>query len=528
MKKTVLITVLLILIIMIFSDTVIAKRHDNPIEPKRQKTWTIMVYMDGDNNLEGAAIGDINEMEYEADTTQYHIVVTIDRIPGYDNSNGNWTDTRDYYIVYDPIVDGIIRSELIYQPGELNMGDPVNLVDFVTYYMTVLPATYYCVILWDHGNGWYKDGFSKDPLFKGIGGDWTSNNDCIEVAYGEYYAVLQAIYNYYGYPIDILGHDACLMGMHEVVYEAKDFADILVFSEHTEPGYGYPYDEIIGWLYQYPNMTPAEFTNAIVYEYIQSYMPGGSQYQTEYSATQSAVISSECQYLSQWIDTFAVELMDIGGIYNSSIQIIRELVQEYPDYNTTHIDLYHFAEMVKNTPSFPPLLKECADSVMATIMRYVTVEGHYTVPNGHDVDNSHGIAIYYPKDYQPNDTTYSWLLFEDDYPNWWLFLQGYSRIENQEISKKNHLPSLTISPNPAVKNVLLQCRIPNETNFVVDIYDVSGRLVKNLFNGNKKSGKHSFTWNRIDNKGNKVSNGTYFIKTKGNGFALTEKVILIR
>ncbi|MBD3217047.1 MAG: hypothetical protein GF310_02135, partial [candidate division Zixibacteria bacterium] len=69
-----------------------------PSQLHAEKEWTIMIYMGADNNLESAAIDDINEMEWIGSTINSNVVVQIDRIPGYDYSNGNWTTTRRYYI----------------------------------------------------------------------------------------------------------------------------------------------------------------------------------------------------------------------------------------------------------------------------------------------------------------------------------------------------------------------------------------------------------------------------------------------
>jgi len=94
--------------------------------------WTVMVYLDSDNNLESAGIDDINEMEMAGSTTEVNIVVQVDRIPysvltannqGFadDASNGNWTNTRRYYITQD--LDPVqINSQLESDLGELNMG----------------------------------------------------------------------------------------------------------------------------------------------------------------------------------------------------------------------------------------------------------------------------------------------------------------------------------------------------------------------------------------------------------------------
>jgi hypothetical protein len=59
------------------------------IESQHHYKWTIMVYMDADNNLEDAGISDFNEMEVAGSTSDVAILVLMDRIPGYDTSNGN-------------------------------------------------------------------------------------------------------------------------------------------------------------------------------------------------------------------------------------------------------------------------------------------------------------------------------------------------------------------------------------------------------------------------------------------------------
>ena len=90
--------------------------------------WTFLVYLDGDNNLEGAGIDDVNEMEMVGSTPEVNIVVQFDRIDGYDTSNGDWDDTRRGIITKDST--SLIVSNLT-SIGEKNMGDPHPLAEFV-------------------------------------------------------------------------------------------------------------------------------------------------------------------------------------------------------------------------------------------------------------------------------------------------------------------------------------------------------------------------------------------------------------
>jgi len=209
-----------------------------------------MIYLDADNNLESAGINDINEMEMVGSTTEVNIVVQADRVPysvlaanneGYadDISNGNWTNTRRYYITqdYDPY---IINSQLVSNLGELNMGDPQTLVDFANWAVTNYPAKKYLLVIWNHGGGFRSPAYTT----KDIAWDDTSGGDKITMPELEY--ALSAISVQMGKNIDIVGMDACLMAMTEVAYQIKNHADILVASEENEPGDGWPYDTILG------------------------------------------------------------------------------------------------------------------------------------------------------------------------------------------------------------------------------------------------------------------------------------------
>jgi len=109
---------------------------------KLDRELTLMVYLDGDNNLEEFAIDDFNEMEaVNLADTGIDIIVLADRVPDEDTSNGNWTNTRLYKINYDTNgYDSTIISERLSGMGltttgneELNMGDEATLSNFINF-----------------------------------------------------------------------------------------------------------------------------------------------------------------------------------------------------------------------------------------------------------------------------------------------------------------------------------------------------------------------------------------------------------
>lgn len=65
--------------------------------------------------------------------------------------------------------------------------------------------------------------------------------------------------------------------------------------------------------------------------------------------------------------------------------------------------------------------------------------------------------------------------------------------------------------------ILVKYSINTPSQVKIQIYDRSGKLMKNLFNGNLESGEHLVSWDRTDKSGNTVSSGIYFVTIdKGN------------
>jgi len=239
--------------------------------PMLFRDWTVMIYMDGDNDLEPWAIADFNELELVGSTPNVNIVVQFDRSPSYDTSNGNWITTRRYFVLHD-LVPNNINSFLISDQGELDMGAPNTLSDFVQWGVSSYPADHYALVLWNHGGGWRdRSEVRSKKTPPGLGGwkeccwDETNGNDVLynwEIRYALETA---------GTPMDLLGFDVCLAGMMEVAYEMRNVASAMVASAALEPAQGWPYDTIMAQL----NVNPAGTTglglaNIVVSKYAAS------------------------------------------------------------------------------------------------------------------------------------------------------------------------------------------------------------------------------------------------------------------
>ena len=226
--------------------------------------WTLMVYLDGDCSLEDAAIGDFLEMSDAGSTSDVNILVLFDRISGYSGAYDDWTGARRGLLEKNDDPDAAWGVDM----GELNMGDPQTLVDFVTWGVRNYPANRYAVVLWNHGSGWRSEDTTEgEPPYKSVCFDDTSF-DRLDMS--EVRDALDQIETDVG-EMDLVGFDACLMAMVEVAYEIREHGDVMVGSEKTEPNDGWPWDTILSDLAATPAMSAAQLGEAIVSRYYQSY-----------------------------------------------------------------------------------------------------------------------------------------------------------------------------------------------------------------------------------------------------------------
>jgi hypothetical protein len=109
--------------------------------------WTIMVYLDGDNDLEEYAINDFLEISSSGSDENINIVVQFDRNNYYDTRYGDWTECNRFYITKGMTPE---RKNAINDWGdgkggrEVNMGEPYTLKDFINWAKTNYPAKKIC------------------------------------------------------------------------------------------------------------------------------------------------------------------------------------------------------------------------------------------------------------------------------------------------------------------------------------------------------------------------------------------------
>ncbi|MCR5814542.1 MAG: hypothetical protein K6G15_08650 [Desulfovibrio sp.] len=209
--------------------------------------WTIMVYLDGDNNLEHSALMDMLEME-QAIPEDVEIVVLLDRHKAHSDVLGNWSGTRLYRVRKGQPFDikkaamGLavplpkdFASELLEDWGEADMADPATLVRFIEKAAARFPAKRYALIPWDHGSGAAMAGMLNDE----DGGKGSMTVDAFAKA------VQQGAQSLPRKRFDLLKYELCLMGQLDVLFETVPLADYAFASPPVEPCQGSDYLSIL-------------------------------------------------------------------------------------------------------------------------------------------------------------------------------------------------------------------------------------------------------------------------------------------
>lgn len=315
-------------------------------------TWTLMAYLDGDNDLESSVIEDLNEMRLIGSTKQVNVVVQLDTTKS----------TAKRFLVRKNSLK--VMKDLGYP--DTNMGDPAALESFIKWTKSNYPAKNYLLVLNDHGSGWLNETKSpsdsrkgkKSRTIKAICWDDTNGGDYLTIA--ELSTALSRNFNS-SKKLPILGFDACLMGMVEIDNQIRPYVGQRVASEASEAGAGWPYDRVISAVVSNPNISPQAFSKSIVKSFAYYY----THIESESKATLSAMnLADPYNSLNSLISLFSDELKSNMATYYHAIS---SAAQACDYFETYYIDLGDFAALIRDNPSLPANLTGSASNLIKAI-----------------------------------------------------------------------------------------------------------------------------------------------------------------
>ena len=356
---------------------------------------TIMVYMCGADleSKSGMASSDLQEMT-NASLGNINLIVYTGGASRWMNSVVSSSNNQIYQVR-----DGGVVC-LNENAGRVPMTDPSTLSSFITWTAASFPANRYELIFWDHGAG-TVEGYGYDEKFPGSG---SMGLDGIDTALSSA-----------GVTFDFIGFDTCLMATMENALMLDKYADYMIASEETEPGYGWYYTDWLTEFAQNTSMPTIDIGKNIIDDFIYT----SARQAAGQKATLSLVDLAE---LSSTVKTpFSEFSKSISGlITNNDYKQVSDARNQSREFGSSSkvdmVDLVHMAENLGNEEG-----AELAQILKNAIKYNRTSSG---------ITNAYGLSIYFP--YQSTryvdkvTNTYKKIGMDDNYTS---CIRSFARLE---------------------------------------------------------------------------------------------------
>lgn len=357
-----------------------------------KKPWTFLVYLNAFNNLDRFGFADMNEMETIGTTDKVNVVAQWASYKQADVRRVLVKKDNDTVKVTSPVIENL---------GKIDMGDYKNLIEFVKWGKDHYPADHYFVAVWNHGSGWHRFKLNGDSIKPtDISYDDYSNNQITTEQLG---TAMNEIKNILGKKLDVYGSDACLMNMVEVVGEMKNAVDVVVGSQHLEPGAGWPYDTLLRDWNAKSNATAEDVANILTKNYADSYP-------NETEITLSALNLNQYDNLIQSIRSLRNEIIGANAVVKEKFKKAANAAQDF--YDSDYRDLSGFVDQLNNSTSDTELKRSTLGDVKKALSSFVISNGVSS-----DMSEAHGVSIWLPVNgytYDSYSSRYSNLVFNKD------------------------------------------------------------------------------------------------------------------
>lgn len=288
--------------------------------PRKKKPWTCLFYLCGDNYLEQDVEDDFREICRAGAAPELHVAVQIDRRSG-----------AARYVLPERRLRQPPQPE--FDLGNVNTGDPIAAIDFLTWGMREFPSTHLAVILSGPGlptmPGQHGEvGTGRHELFS-LFPDETSK-DALNAAELRY-LFAESLKRSKRKQVDVIGLDSCSPAFVEVAYQLEGLAEIMVAPQTYLPGQGWPYDKVLAAWHRHKPATPQALAQLLVTEVIAAYRKA----EKHESVALSAINLKALDRVARSLDALTLGLMQSLGDWTvySALRKTRTRLQgiEWPE-----------------------------------------------------------------------------------------------------------------------------------------------------------------------------------------------------
>lgn len=281
---------------------------------RQSKALTLMVYMAADNDLESYALQNLKQME-RADFSKINLLVLLDRSEAYDETNGNWTDTRLFEVLQDKGSSANIISKRLDCPPlglskdsatELDMGNSYVLKGFIDFAKSNYPAQKHALIIWGHGTGWRYSSTESSTDSRAA-----SRAVAIDDKTKSYMSVKDLGQALKDTCLDVIGFDTCFGSTIENLFELKDCTSFIVAGPGLSPAQGWNYKELL------EKLSASDFSAQSI-----------SSLMDQYSNCDTAVTeASQISQIMNALDNFSQALAATINDKESQVLVLDKLLQ---------------------------------------------------------------------------------------------------------------------------------------------------------------------------------------------------------
>lgn len=331
------------------------------------KEWSFLVFLNGDNNLDSFGDTNINQMKAVGSTNDVNIVVLRDRA-------NQSTSAKVLYVEKN-------KTTTVKDYGRnIDMGDWKQVVEFFKFSIEKYPAKHYVMVMWDHGAGWKK---RTKSTFRDISMDDGTGNFITTPQLAQAFAEMKTLNG--GKNIDIMGADACLMQMAEVVAQVAPSVSVTAASEEVEPGEGWDYAGALQYLTQNPTASAEALGDAIQ----KAYVAGNAGQSVQGSAVSTEALMAAVPQIS----ALAEALAKFDKIDRTKMASIITATQKF--YYSDYRDMLDFLKRLQAATN-DATLKQLAKNAELTIQ--ATIKANYT--SGSSMANAKGLSVWLPSSSQ--------------------------------------------------------------------------------------------------------------------------------
>ena len=354
--------------------TIAAAAGPSTSDPAPTAAWTVMVYMDGDQNPGDLYLGswvthDIDqEMAAVGSNADVQVVALADRGRYPNKADGSWTGARIFHVTQGMTATS---ENAVADWGSTDMGSPQTLVDFVDWTRANYPARHYALFLWDHGWGWWPGNTMEDD----------TSHDYLDM--DELRGALQTVHG-----VDMVGWDTCLSQTIEVEAQLRGFAGAMAGSQDSIGYTGLSYQQILGGLQASPAMSPT--TLAVVAA--KSMKTGHDRWTWAASAVS---LGARWDALTAAVSDLSWDLANGLPRYHRAYAVARRHAASPPQTYPEVRDLYDVASRLRSHVASPAIKKDCA-RVLKAERRVVLWQWHVKAEGP-----VHGIDIFWPSSPAP-------------------------------------------------------------------------------------------------------------------------------